>query len=136
MSINIQIEWLKASKLDLENISYIIKVEHLTSVVAFHAQQSIEKSFKAIIEKADKKIPKQHDLIKLKGLFEQKFNLDIDEDILDTLNLLYIESRYPGDLGLLPYGKPTLDDAKVFYQTAQEVFDKTCDILDINKEDL
>jgi len=123
MSINIQIEWLKASKLDLENISYIIEVEHLTSVVAFHAQQSIEKSFKAIIEKADKKIPKQHDLIKLKGLFEQKFNLDIDEDILDTLNLLYIESRYPGDLGLLPYGKPTLDDAKEFYELAFYIYE-------------
>ena len=133
MSINIQLEWIKASKLDLENIKYIIKVEHLTSVVAFHSQQSIEKSFKAIIEKLDKKIPKQHDLIKLKSLFAEKINMDINEDILDSLNLLYIESRYPGDLGLLPYGKPTLEDAKIFYQTAIEIFDKTCDILGIDK---
>ncbi len=50
MKINMSKEWLKASPLDLENIKYIIEVDHLTSVVAFHAQQSIEKSFKAVIE--------------------------------------------------------------------------------------
>jgi len=70
MKINMSKEWLKASKLDLENIKYIIEVEHLTSVVAFHAQQSIEKSFKALIEFKKKKIPKQHDLLKLKNLID------------------------------------------------------------------
>ncbi len=29
--MNMSKEWLKASKLDLENIKYIIEVEHLTS---------------------------------------------------------------------------------------------------------
>ena len=42
MKINMSKEWLKASKLDLEKIKYIIEVEHLTSVVAFHAQPTIE----------------------------------------------------------------------------------------------
>ena len=66
MKINMSKEWLKASKLDLENIKYIIEVEHLTSVVAFHAQQSIEKSFKALIEYQNKKIPKKKKQIKLR----------------------------------------------------------------------
>lgn len=44
--------------------------------------------------------------------------------MLDKLNKLYIDSRYPSDLGLLPYGKPTLADAKMFYQFAKEIFDK------------
>ena len=30
----------------------------------------------------------------------------------------YIDSRYPGDMGLLPYGKPTLEDAKEFHEFA------------------
>ena len=68
MKIDMAEEWLKASRLDLENIKYIIEVEHLTSVVAFHSQQSIEKSFKAAIEYKSKKIPKQHDLLKFKNL--------------------------------------------------------------------
>ena len=44
MKIKMSNEWLKASKIDLDSIEYIIHVEHLTPVVAFHAQQSIEKS--------------------------------------------------------------------------------------------
>ena len=101
MKINMSVEWLKSSKLDLENIKYIIEVEHLASVVAFHAQQSIEKSFKALIESENKKIPKQHDLLKLKSLIGDSIDIEND-DILDSLNALYIDSRYPGDLGLLP----------------------------------
>ena len=131
MSLDIKKEWLKASKLDLESISYILEVEHLTTIVAFHAQQAIEKSFKAIIEKVDKKIPKQHDLIKLKALFEDIYPIEADENVLDTLNQLYIESRYPGDLGLLPYGKPSIEDAKIFYQLAKDIFGQTCNLLNI-----
>ena len=51
MSVEMAKEWLKSAKLDLENIHYIIEVEHLTSVVAFHTQQTIEKSLKAYLEK-------------------------------------------------------------------------------------
>jgi len=43
MSIDMAKEWLKSAKLDLENIHYIIEVEHLTTVVAFHSQQAVEK---------------------------------------------------------------------------------------------
>ena len=38
MSFELAKEWLRASQLDLENISHIIKVKHLTSIVAFHSQ--------------------------------------------------------------------------------------------------
>ena len=128
MKINMPKEWLKASKLDLESVRYIIQAEHLTSVVAFHSQQSIEKAFKAVIEYKRKKIPKQHDLLKLKKLVDDVLDIE-DDDILDSLNTLYIESRYPGDMGLLPYGQPTLKDAKEFYLFAQEVFNKVSTLL-------
>jgi len=133
MKINMSKEWLKASKLDLENIKYIIEVEHLTSVVAFHAQQSIEKSFKALIEFKKKKIPKQHDLLKLKHLIDDSISIE-DDDILDSLNTLYIDSRYPGDLGLLPYGQPTIDDVKEFYALALRVFDDVNNLVDIDSQ--
>jgi len=133
MKINMSKEWLKASKLDLENIRYIIEVEHLTSVVAFHAQQSIEKSFKALIEFKKKKIPKQHDLLKLKNLIDDSICIE-DDDILDSLNTLYIDSRYPGDLGLLPYGQPTIDDVKEFYALALRVFDDVNNLVDIDSQ--
>jgi HEPN domain-containing protein len=43
-------EWLKAAKDDLNVIERILDDEHLTHMVAFHSQQCIEKSLKAIIE--------------------------------------------------------------------------------------
>jgi len=52
------------------------------------------------------------------------------------INELYTESRYPGDLGLLPQGKPTLQDAKEFYDFAQEVFERVCKLLDIETSEL
>jgi hypothetical protein len=39
-------------------------------------------------------------------------------------------------LGLLPYGKPTLDDAKEFYNFALMVFEEVCRQLDIDREEL
>ena len=59
-------------------------------------------------------------------------DLKIYDELIQLLDQLYIDSRYPGDMGLLPYGKPTLEDAKEFYDFAQEIFDKVCGILDVD----
>jgi hypothetical protein len=40
------------------------------------------------------------------------------------LDSLYIEARYPGDMGLLPDGQPSLDDILKFYDFAQRVLDR------------
>jgi HEPN domain-containing protein len=128
-------EWLKASRDDLLTIEEIIDNPHLTHIVAFHAQQCVEKSMKAIIEENEIDIPKIHKLLKL---YEKvSFALDgLDEDIMGLLDGLYIESRYPGDMGLLPHGKPSIDDAKEFYSFAHSVFDKVCEVLDTNIEEI
>jgi len=128
-------EWLKAALDDLITIEEIVKNSFLSNIVAFHAQQCVEKSMKAIIEEEQIDIPKIHKLLKLYK--KVSFKLDnIDENILITLDGLYIESRYPSAFGLLPYGKPTLEDAKMFYEFANDVFDKVCNILDVDKQEL
>ena len=129
MSIDMSKEWLKASKIDLDSIEYIIQAEHLTSVVAFHAQQSVEKSLKALLLSNAIRIPKIHSLNKLFKMVERDLTIDSFE-IIDMLDDLYIESRYPGDMGLLPYGQPTIEDAHEFYHFAQDIFDKVSNILD------
>jgi HEPN domain-containing protein len=48
-------------------------------------------------------------------------NLGIDEEKLTIINEAYIESRYPGELGLLPNGIPTDEQAKVFIEYAKEI---------------
>ena len=59
-----------------------------------------------------------------------------NDELIQLLDTLYIESRYPGDMGLLPYGKSTIDDAKEFYEFANSVFDRVCKILEIDKQEL
>ena len=128
-------EWLKASNDDLLTIGKLLNDAHLTHIVAFHAQQSIEKSFKALLEESETEIPKIHKLKKLyKKYFVEEFVCD--EDLLSTLDDLYIESRYPGDLGLLPEGKPTLENAIEFSSVANEIFTLICSKVGVTKEEL
>ena len=128
------IEWLKSANDDLDSINYLIQAEHLTNIVAFHSQQAIEKSFKAILAFEDRRIPKKHDLFALHEIVKDDIR-NIDSDLLFRINELYIESRYPGDIGLLPYGKPAISDAKEFYEYAINIFEKVCNILDIKIDD-
>lgn len=115
-------EWLKAARDDLAVIDKIINEESLAHMVAFHAQQCIEKSLKALGEERSLELPKIH---KLKTL-ASRVGIDLSsfensEDYLHLLDELYIESRYPGDFGLLPNGKPTVEDAQEFYQFAKSI---------------
>lgn len=117
-------EWLKASSYDLEVIKEILDNENLTHMSAFHAQQSLEKALKSVLEFHNEEIPKIHNIKKLLHLTKNYINLDVDIDVIIKIDTLYIESRYPGDMGLLPYGQPTTKDAKEFYQIACEFFDE------------
>ena len=128
-------EWLKASRDDLLTIEEIVDNPHLTHIVAFHAQQCVEKAMKAIIEENEIDIPKIHKLLRL---YEKvSFSLDaLDEELMSVLDGLYIESRYPGDMGLLPHGKPSSNDAKEFYAFANSVLDKVCKVLGITQIDI
>lgn len=104
-------------------------------MTAFHSQQSVEKSLKAILEFYAVDVPKKHDVRMLKKSVS-KYIIIEDDYILDSLNTLYIGSRYPSNFGLLPHGKPTLADAKEFYEFALNVFDRVCNLLEIKMEDI
>jgi HEPN domain-containing protein len=43
-------EWLRAAKDDLDVMEKILGEAHLSHITAFHAQQCIEKVFKAVYE--------------------------------------------------------------------------------------
>jgi HEPN domain-containing protein len=129
--------WLMAAKDDLILLEDIKNNVHITNLIAFHSQQAIEKSLKAVIESKNQKVPKTH---KLQQLFELvDIKIDLNDNLINLIHLLdelYIDSRYPNDFGLLPYGKPSLEDAKEFYEFALTVFDKVCGILNIDKSEL
>lgn len=99
-------EWLDHAWQDIEAAKRLVSVEYLTGIAAFHAQQAIEKSLKAVIEEFGLGQVKTHDLQRLYAITGCRFQLD--EDQLDVLNTVYIDARYPAELGLLPGGL-TLD---------------------------
>jgi HEPN domain-containing protein len=116
--------WLVAARNDLDVIERIIEDSHLSHIVAFHAQQAVEKCFKALMEEHEVDAQKVHSLVTLHAKIE--FFLDgtaLDRRMMKILDSLYIDARYPGELGLLPEGLPTKEDADSFQSFAIQVHD-------------
>ena len=115
-------EWLARAKEDLDTVGKLLDDEGLTNIAAFHAQQCIEKCFKAVIEAAGKPVPRIHDLVRLSALASQIAEMPADETALIELSTVYLDSRYPVTTGFLPSGKPDLQDVRRYYQTAAGIF--------------
>ncbi|MEA3332550.1 MAG: HEPN domain-containing protein, partial [Pseudomonadota bacterium] len=96
------VDWLAAAKDDLDTVVLLLAQSHLSNILSFHAHQCVEKSLKAVIEKYSTEPQKTHNLERLYSHVEKFVQLHIDELMLEKVSELYIESRYPGDLGLLP----------------------------------
>ena len=115
-------EWLKRARDDLDVAKEIIVREHLTNMVTFHSQQAVEKSLKAIVEEFEIGFVKIHNLERLIGIVKQRLDLDVDLNFIKRLDEVYISMRYPSDLGLLPSGKPTIQDARELYEFAENLY--------------
>ena len=114
-------EWINAAGDDLITIENLLDNPILTNVIAFHAQQAIEKSLKAIIEENGAIFIKTHNLQSLFLKIEEIIPFDVNERIISELDRLYLDSRYPGNLGLMPYGKPTLEEAEIYFREAVKI---------------
>jgi len=115
-------DWILLADKDLCAAEILLDNEYpLTNIVAFHCQQTIEKYFKAYLIEKDISIIRTHDLIRLNAMIKDIKDLGIDEEKLIIINEVYIESRYPGDFGLLPDGMPSEEQAKEFVALAKEI---------------
>jgi HEPN domain-containing protein len=128
--------WLNRAREDLEVVERIIDATHLTNIVAFHCQQAIEKTFKAVIEENSEEVPRIHNLVRLYNLIKNRLAVEINELVLKEISDVYIEARYPGELGLLPYGISTIEDVKRFYNVAQMVYSNTQEQLSQLEDDI
>jgi HEPN domain-containing protein len=113
--------WLNAANDDIKTIESIIGDPILTNIVAFHSQQAIEKTLKAIVEEFGLSFLKTHNLQALLLRIEKQIPFSVNELILSELDRLYIDSRYPTDLGLMPHGKPSMDEADRYFQEALNI---------------
>lgn len=117
-------QWLDLAKTDLLACERLIDDVFLTNIVAFHAQQVCEKCFKAIIEENELQLQKTHNLSRLVGLIPT-LPFEIDITILQLTDSVYTTSRYPGDLGLMPEGKPSIELVGKLYRFANQIFNDT-----------
>ncbi len=123
-------DWLNYAETDLIACEKMLDDVFLTNIVAFHTQQTVEKCFKAILEEKDQKVPRIHNLMRLYDEISGLINFPIDEDMLEMVDEIYIETRYPGVLGMLPNGKPSLKHAGKLYDFAKYIFWETKKMLE------
>jgi HEPN domain-containing protein len=116
-------DWFTAAEDDLLSAKKLVSEAQLTNIVAFHCQQCLEKSFKAIIEEQNQPSLKSHDLLRLSDKAKIQF-AEPELNILATINEVYIDARYPGDMGLIPHGKPTISDVENFIQFCETLFNR------------
>ncbi len=116
--------WLIAAQDDLLVLERIMPDERLSHMAAFHAQQCIEKSLKAIIEEHALGHIRTHNLARLFEIVRPHAIFDVDVILIEKMDKLYIDARYPGELGLLPDGKPTMADAHQFCACARSVHEQ------------
>jgi HEPN domain-containing protein len=115
-------DWLIIAEDDLLAVKMLAHEDRLSNLVSFHCQQCIEKCFKALIEERDKPSIKSLDLLRLKLVADFQLT-DAETALLSILNEVYIDARYPGDLGLLPNGKPTISEIDTFIQYCETLLD-------------
>ena len=118
------LKWLEFAEADLLNCKLISDERLLTGIAAFHAQQIVEKSMKAVLEETDVPIPRIHNLQRLYGMVKPLMDLEINFDDLVILDSVYTNSRYPIGLGALPSGKPTPEESKHLIDVAESIFEQ------------
>jgi HEPN domain-containing protein len=119
--------WLDFAHRDLEAAKLLVDHEYVSNAVLFHSQQCVEKCLKALLEEADVPAPHLHSIVKLHSLLNEEagISFSLDEDELDLLDAVYIDTRYPSGIGLLPSGFPTKEDAQGLLKIAEKVYRKT-----------
>lgn len=116
-------QWLEFAQTDLRSCENNLNDEFVTNVVAFPAQQAVEKAFKALIEEKGIRMSRIHNLTRLLALTESFLISPIDETELEVLDNVYTSSRYPGEIGLLSTGKPSVKESEEIYQIALKIYE-------------
>lgn len=121
------IKWLQKSNDDLKAAEMLLQGGQVFNIVAFHAQQSAEKSLKAFLLNKEGILSEGHSLPKLLQkcmVHEQEFGQY--KDNLHILNSFYIETRYLAEEEL--YVKE--EDAQNALGIARRIFEYVCNAVE------
>jgi len=87
--------------------------------------KQLKNALNQIFEENELKVLRIHNLMRLYDKISNFIDYTVDEDMLEKTDTVYTETRYPGDIGMLPEGKPSIDEAKELYEFAFNIFQKT-----------
>jgi HEPN domain-containing protein len=92
--------WLAHAQSDLRLARLAEKSDILPEQVCFHAQQAVEKAFKAVLLHRQINFPFTHDLEQLLAIFEMEGSpVPSEFDAVGALTPYAVETRYPGFWG-------------------------------------
>lgn len=111
--------WLRYIEDDLKVAATV--ADELPAIAAFHVQQAVEKSFKAVIVMEGRDPPRIHDLKRLFALIEQKLGWVADEVWLSQVSSWVATSRYPTDIA---QPMPMLEDVRSALASAKALSDE------------
>jgi len=115
-------EWVKIALEEYRSAEYLF-VKRLYRMVCYHAQQTVEKILKAILTEREVDFARTHNILDLRNaVIRLGYEIKLTDEDCVFLNSVY-RSRYPSDLGLLPSGEPTEEDAKKAIGIAQVMED-------------
>lgn len=102
--------WIKDAEDELRSASILYEHGKYRGA-CYHSQQCVEKGLKALILEKGERPGRIHDLVDLLHKATRwgwDTGLSMDDAVF--LNSLY-KGRYPTEMGLLPYGEPSMEDA-------------------------
>jgi len=125
-------EWLWFAYRNLYTADHLYEANHFTDIIVIDLQQAIEKILKSILACNNKKIPRSHYLDELVSLVD---DITFGEDemlLLDKTTDYYREDRYPNP----NYTLPTREETKEILDFAYALFDRVCELLNIDKMEI
>lgn len=116
-------KWLEFAEEDYQVLEYLWKSKSkFYRSICFHGQQYVEKILKGIIEYAGDTPPRIHDLNALNQKCQKSgVEIPLNETEILFLSSVYIDTRYPPDVGLLPKGEPLKSDAELAVKACKKL---------------
>jgi HEPN domain-containing protein len=110
-------EWVAKAENDLKCAAYTLRLgkDCPADTVCFHAQQVVEKYFKALLTGLQIPFPMTHDLRKLGDILPESVSPEVSGEEQDRLTQYATRARYPG------WGEVPLADARRALTLARRV---------------
>lgn len=113
-------EWLRDAREELRSADYLAQ-GGFWKAACYHAQQAVEKAFKARLLGKGWELEKVHSVRRLAAIAaEYRVPVPLDDTAIEYIDSIY-RGRYPGEAGLLPLGDPGSEDARRAIEIARNL---------------